>query len=120
MSNHGIDLADHVFLLVGCQQPTIHAYCLRPLGKTLIRTGKASGQFDNPDWTVDDVQPYVNFALEQFGPERVMFGSDWPVCILGGSYSSVWANTQALLAGLSDAEKDAVLGGNAIEFYNIP
>ncbi len=80
---------------------------------------KLSGQFDNPDWTVADVQPYVDFALEQFGPERVMFGSDWPVCILGGSYSSVWANTQALIAGLAEAEKDAVLGGNAVGFYNI-
>jgi L-fuconolactonase len=49
-----------------------------------------------------------------------MFGSDWPVCILGGSYSSVWANTQALIAGLSEAEKEAVLGGNAVEFYDIP
>jgi len=81
---------------------------------------KLSGQFDNPDWTVADVRPYVDFALEQFGPERAMFGSDWPVCILGGSYSSVWANTQALIAGLSEAEKDAVLGRNAIEFYDIP
>ena len=80
---------------------------------------KLSGQFDNPDWTVDDVRPYVDFALEQFGPERVMFGSDWPVCILGGSYSSVWANTQALIAGLPDADKDAILGGNAVKFYNI-
>ena len=80
---------------------------------------KLSGQFDNPDWTVDDVRPYADFALEQFGPERTMFGSDWPVCILGGSYSSVWANTQALIAGLTQAEKDAVLGGTATKFYNL-
>ena len=81
---------------------------------------KLSGQFDQPDWTVDDVRPYVDFVLEQFGTERVMFGSDWPVCILGGSYSSVWANTQALLAGLAAKEKEAVWGDNAIKFYNIP
>ena len=81
---------------------------------------KLSGQFDNPDWTVDDVRPYVDFALEQFGAGRLMFGSDWPVCVLGGSYSSVWVNTQALLSRLSTAEKDAVLGGNALKFYNIP
>jgi L-fuconolactonase len=48
-----------------------------------------------------------------------MFGSDWPVCILGGSYRSVWANTQALIAGLSREEKEAVLGGTAIKFYNM-
>lgn len=81
---------------------------------------KLSGQFDKPEWTVADVRPYVDFALEQFGPERIMFGSDWPVCILGGSYSSVWANTQALIAGLSAAEQAAVLGGNALKFYNLP
>ena len=81
---------------------------------------KLSGQFDNPAWTVADVRPYADFALEQFGAARVMFGSDWPVCILGGSYSSVWANTQTLIAGLSEAEKAAILGGNAVEFYNIP
>ncbi len=81
---------------------------------------KLSGQFDKPEWTVADVRPYVDFALEQFGPERIMFGSDWPVCILGGSYSSVWANTQALIAGLSAAEQAAVLGGNAVRFYNLP
>jgi len=81
---------------------------------------KLSGQFDNPDWTVEDVRPYVDFAFEQFGADRIMFGSDWPVCVLGGSYGSVWANTQTLIAGLSAAERDAVLGGNAIKFYNIP
>jgi len=81
---------------------------------------KLSGQFDNPDWTIHDVRPYVDFVFEQFGTDRVMFGSDWPVCILGGSYSSVWANTQTLIAGLSESEKEAVLGGNALKFYNIP
>ncbi len=81
---------------------------------------KLSGQFDNPDWTVEDVRPYVDFAFEQFGADRIMFGSDWPVCVLGGSYGSVWANTQTLIASLSAAERDAVLGGNAIKFYNIP
>jgi L-fuconolactonase len=80
---------------------------------------KLSGQFDNPNWTVDDVRPYVDFSLEQFGPERIMFGSDWPVCILGGSYGSVWANTQALIAGLSQADREAVLCGTAVDFYDL-
>lgn len=80
---------------------------------------KLSGQFDNPTWTVAEVKPYVDFVLEQFGAERTMFGSDWPVCILGGSYRSVWANTQALIAGLSQEEKGAVLGGTAIKFYHM-
>ena len=81
---------------------------------------KLSGQFDNADWTVDDVRPYVDFALEHFGADRIMFGSDWPVCILAGSYRSVWSNTQALIAGLSEQEKEAVLGGTAAKFYGLP
>lgn len=80
---------------------------------------KLSGQFDNPDWTVADVRPYVHFALEKFGPDRIMFGSDWPVCILGGSYASVVENTRALLSGLSEAEQAAVWGGTAVSFYGL-
>jgi len=80
---------------------------------------KLSGQFDSPDWTVDDVRPYVDFALEKFSPERIMFGSDWPVCILGGSYASVMDNTLALLDRLSEAEQAAVLGGTAVSFYGL-
>ena len=80
---------------------------------------KLSGQFDNPAWTLEDVRPYVDFALEKFGPERIMFGSDWPVCILGGSYASVMENTLALLDGLSEPEQAAVLGGTAVSFYSL-
>ena len=80
---------------------------------------KLSGQFDNPKLTVDDVRPYTDFALEKFGADRIMFGSDWPVCILGGSYASVMENTLALLAGLSEDEKAAVLGETAVSFYGI-
>ncbi|MBZ0292225.1 MAG: amidohydrolase family protein [Anaerolineae bacterium] len=80
---------------------------------------KLSGQFDNPDWTVADVQPYVDFVLENFGANRVMFGSDWPVSLAGGTYASVWANTQKLIANCSDEEKEMILGGTAAGFYNI-
>jgi len=80
---------------------------------------KLSGQFDKPAWTVANVRPYVDFALEQFGAHRIMFGSDWPVCILGGSYESVWANTNALISHLTTAEKAAILGGTASQFYQL-
>lgn len=80
---------------------------------------KVSGQFDNPAWTPDDVRPFVDFVIQHFTSERLMFGSDWPVCLLGGSYESVWANTQSLLAGCSEAEKAAILGGTAAQFYRL-
>ncbi|MBZ0302189.1 MAG: amidohydrolase family protein [Anaerolineae bacterium] len=80
---------------------------------------KLSGQFDNARWTVEDVQPYVDHVLEQFGANRVMFGSDWPVALQGGTYASVWSNTQQLIAGCSPDEQAAILGGTAIQFYNL-
>lgn len=80
---------------------------------------KLSGQFDNPAWTVADVKPYSDFVLEHFGADRVMFGSDWPVSLAGGTYASVWENTQQLIADCSPAEKDAILGGTAARFYRI-
>jgi len=80
---------------------------------------KLSGQFDNPNWTVQDVQPYVDHVLEHFGANRVMFGSDWPVSLQGGTYASVWSNTQQLIAHCSEEEKAAILGGTAVSFYNL-
>ncbi|MAS34508.1 MAG: hypothetical protein CL610_10905 [Anaerolineaceae bacterium] len=80
---------------------------------------KLSGQFDNPAWSVSDIQPYADHVLEQFGADRVLFGSDWPVALMGGTYASVWANTQALIANCTPAEKEAILGGTAIRFYDL-
>lgn len=81
---------------------------------------KLSGQFDNPAWTVSDIQPYVDHVLENFGANRVMFGSDWPVSLMGGTYASVWLKTQELIRNCAQAEKDAILGGTAVRFYNLP
>ncbi|GAA2874163.1 amidohydrolase family protein [Streptosporangium fragile] len=74
---------------------------------------------DPVTWTADDLRPYVDHALEVFGPDRLMFGSDWPVAILAGDYAKVWKETGALLAGLTEADRAAVLGGTAARFYGI-
>jgi L-fuconolactonase len=70
-------------------------------------------------WTVDDLRPYVDRVLDLFGPERLMFGSDWPVCTLAASYAEVLHAAQACLAGLSDIETAAVFGGTAARVYRI-
>jgi len=70
-------------------------------------------------WGVADIAPYVDRALELFGPERLMFGSDWPVANLRGGYSRVWRETNLALARLSGDERDRILGGTAIEFYRL-
>ena len=72
------------------------------------------------DWSPEDLRPYVEKVLELFGSERVMFGSDWPVCLLAArSYQEVFDALQVCLAGLSEAEKALVLGENARRFYGL-
>jgi L-fuconolactonase len=73
----------------------------------------------SPDWSAADLKPYIDFAIEKFGAERLMFGSDWPVAILAGDYAKVWAETNKALAGRSQAEIDAILGGAAANAYRI-
>ncbi len=69
-----------------------------------------------PDWTAGDLRPYVEHLLACFGPDRLMWGSDWPVVELAGGYAS-WRT--ATLALLPAATHDAVLGATARRFYGI-
>ena len=66
---------------------------------------------------VDHLRPYYDAALAGFGPGRLMFGSDWPVCTLEASYGQVCAAARALTAGLSPAERDAIFSGTARRIY---
>lgn len=72
------------------------------------------------DWTVDDLRPYTDRVLALFGPDRLLFGSDWPVCTLAASYHDVLVAARECLAGLSDAERSAVFGGTAARVYALP
>jgi L-fuconolactonase len=71
------------------------------------------------EWTPDDLAPYVRRVLDWFGPERCMFGSDWPVCLLAASYEQVMDALRFALSDLSLAEIEGVLGGNAIRVYRL-
>ncbi len=71
------------------------------------------------DWTVDDLRPYVDHLLNTFGPSRLIWGSDWPVCTLASSYERWLETTDLLLSQLSSSERDAVMGGNATRAYNL-
>ncbi len=70
-------------------------------------------------WSVADLKPYVDCALEAFGPQRCMYGSDWPVCELAGSYQDVHQALVELTNHLSDAERERIFGGTAKEFYRL-
>lgn len=71
------------------------------------------------DWSLDDLRPYVDHLLTCFGPQRLIWGSDWPVCTLASDYARWVDTTDQLLAGLSASERDAILGGNAARAYNL-
>ncbi len=71
------------------------------------------------DWTIDDLRPYVDHLLNTFGPSRLIWGSDWPVCTLASSYERWCETTDMLLKHLSSAERQAIMGGNAARAYNL-
>ena len=71
-------------------------------------------------WTQDDYTPYLDVVFDCFGVDRLMFGSDWPVCTLSGSYSEVVGIVENYIAALSAEEQAKVMGGNAIDFYQLP
>ena len=71
------------------------------------------------NWTKEDLQPYTNVVLEAFGSSRLMYGSDYPVCLLAGSYKTILETYQSLLQQLSRDEQDLILFGNAQKFYRL-
>jgi L-fuconolactonase len=72
-------------------------------------------------WGAEDLVPAIGTALDAFGAERMMFGSDWPVAILAGDYAKVWSETNRALEllGLGGRERSAILGDNAAALYRI-
>jgi len=83
---------------------------------------KLSGMITEADWhswRPADLKPYVEKVIELFGVERVMYGSDWPVCLLAGSYERVFDTLQECLTSLTEVEKAMVLGENARRFYGM-
>lgn len=83
---------------------------------------KLSGMITEADlksWTREDIFPYMDKAFEAFGAERLMFGSDWPVCKLAGEYEVVCELVEEYLSKLSFSEQEMVWGKNAKHFYNL-
>lgn len=74
---------------------------------------------DHQSWTIDDLRPYVHHVLGMFGSDRLMFGTDWPVCTLAGSYEQVVGTVREILGSLSSTAKADVFGGTAARFYRL-
>jgi L-fuconolactonase len=84
---------------------------------------KLSGMVTEADpkrWTVAGLRPYAEVVLDAFGPSRVMFGSDWPVCLLAASYADVVSAAEQLTDGLDPDEQAQVFGGTAARAYRLP
>lgn len=69
------------------------------------------------NWSVADLLPYAQHVLKVFGPQRIVWGSDWPVVDLGGGYDAWRAATLEILREVSSSDRDAILGGNAVRLY---
>ncbi|MGW3138702.1 amidohydrolase family protein [Streptomyces sp. NPDC001139] len=95
---------------------------LRALAALPNTVAKLSGLVTEADlaaWTLDDLRPYADTALEVFGPGRLMFGSDWPVCTLAASYGDVVEAARQLIAGLGETERTQILEGTATRVYRL-
>lgn len=83
---------------------------------------KVSGMVTEADWKKwnnNDFKPYLSHITDCFGTERLMYGSDWPVCLLAGSYAQVYDLTFEFYKDFSSGEKDGIFGKNACGFYGI-
>jgi L-fuconolactonase len=83
---------------------------------------KASGLVTEGDWKswrADEFAPYLDVVFEAFGADRVMFGSDWPVCLLAATYAQVTQLIEDYVRALSAADREKVFGGNAVQFYRL-
>lgn len=74
---------------------------------------------DWKDWKNEDFFPYLDVVVNAFGTDRIMFGSDWPVCLLAATYGQVLQIVESYFSSFSEQEKEAVFGGNAIKFYQL-
>jgi L-fuconolactonase len=109
-------------------RPQIRDEAFAPWAADIARLARESSAFvklsgliteAGPNWTENDLQPYASHLLQTFGPDRVMFGSDWPVCLRASTYDRWFEAASALTSSYSEAERAAVFGGNAIKFYGL-
>lgn len=117
------------FVLDHLGKPDVKGRQMEPWASHLVQlaelpnvTCKLSGLVTEADWqmwTPADLQPYIDHALAVFGPERVMFGGDWPVSQLATDYARWLETAEVSLKRLDEAEKDRIFYTNAWNFYRL-
>lgn len=122
-------LPELTFVLDHAGKPPVAQGCVQPwaddlralagLPNTVCKLSGLVTEADPRGWTVDDLRPYTDVLLDAFGPRRLMFGSDWPVCRLAATYTEVLDSARTLTAGLREDERAAVFGGTATRVYGL-
>jgi L-fuconolactonase len=117
------------FVLDHLGKPPIAARVLDPwagavrelavLPNTVCKLSGMVTEADPARWTSDDLRPYADTVLEAFGPDRTMFGSDWPVCTLAATYGQVVRSAEELTSGLDGSERRSVFAGTAGRVYRV-
>jgi len=117
------------FVLDHIAKPSIAEGLMEPWAtevRELARSGnvlcKLSGMVTEAKWKgwrAEDFRPYLDVVMEAFGAERVMIGSDWPVCTLSGEYGETVGVVREYVAKLTAEERAGVLGGNCVRFYGL-
>jgi L-fuconolactonase len=120
---------EQVFVLDHVAKPLIAGGVMEPWAARMRELGqrenvwcKVSGLVTEADWKTwspEKLRPYLDVAVEAFGPARLMSGSDWPVCLVASGYAKWWDVLRDYFAGFSEAERAAVFGGTAIEVYGL-
>ena len=120
---------EQLFVLDHIAKPPIGAGLLSPWQEQIRELAKAGNVYcklsgmvteaRHCDWKAGDFKPYLDVVWEAFGADRLMIGSDWPVCLLSGDYASTMQIVVDYVSHFNGPTKDKVLGGNATKFYNL-
>lgn len=120
---------NQIFVLDHLAKPRIREHILQPWRDLLFEMSRRPNVFcklsgiiteaDHSTWSPADLKAYVDTALEAFGPSRLMFGTDWPVCLLAGSYERWHTTVAELTARLSVDEQAWLMGRTAVRAYDL-
>ena len=117
------------FVLDHISKPLIKDHIISPWKEDIFRLAdhenvwcKLSGMVTEADWKnrkSDDLNPYLDIIFEAFGSDRLMIGSDWPVCRLAEEYKDVMGIIEGYISGMPDLIQQKILGRNCIDFYGL-
>ena len=120
---------NQVFVVDHIAKPRIKAGVISPWRENIAKLArrpnvycKLSGvphEADHKTWNEDQIKPYMDVVLEAFGPDRLMFASDWPICLLASSYKRWFEVVRNFISGLSKSEQERIRGGTASEAYKL-